>query len=250
MQEMKARFVVLYSIIMLLCWPLAVASPETSDCMNSPTGSGNPRNYILAWMILPGEISPDSSETVSIIGRLPPFSWLVNGYGFHLESSDGIVNTLRADEDACGSAEITVTDNLGNFITGYVRCTAGEWGESIEGCILAQQPDLIPESLVDANGQGKYRTIRKILGKYRQTQTRWGPTSRLWGPCPHDYCDEFCASSVYCHPAYGCDPCLLSEEDLPCRNAGYINTSCPPSCRMWCFCTTEYFYQEWICKSE
>ncbi len=68
--------------------------------------------------------------TVAITGGIGPYSWSVSGTGFTLdaEMTDDELNTLNADDTACGSATITVTDFCGEEAIGYVRCiTVGDW---------------------------------------------------------------------------------------------------------------------------
>ncbi|MBA7630061.1 hypothetical protein ES703_37569 [subsurface metagenome] len=74
-------------------------------------------------------IDPEDSIPISVTGGLGPYKWSVEGTGFSLgapTTEDG-VNLLNSDGAACGSATITVTDACGTMVTGYVRCTAGQW---------------------------------------------------------------------------------------------------------------------------
>jgi hypothetical protein len=250
MKEIKNYLIALYSILFVLCGPLTAVMSESTDCMNCPTIPGEVGDYFLIWKILPATLNENSSESVAVEGKLPPFSWSVSGTGFRLADSEGSVNELLADDGACGAAEITVTDNEGNTITGYVRCSNGSWGNRTEGCIFsggAVRVSLNSERFILRD---KDKVIQKESGKYRQTQKYWGPTSLQWGQCPQEGCDDFCTTSENCHPEYGCEPCLISEQSLPCYNSGYLSSSCPPYCRRWCYCTTEYFYEEWICNPE
>ena len=79
----------------------------------------------------PETIAPDTNETINIFGCRPPFTWSVSGNGFDLDwyETEGLFNTLIADDTACGAAEITITDTEGASATGYVRCTIGQWLE-------------------------------------------------------------------------------------------------------------------------
>ena len=58
-----------------------------------------------------------------------PYSWSVSGTGFTLDNAvtTGLTNTLNADATACGTATITVTGCGSTVVTGYVRCTTGQW---------------------------------------------------------------------------------------------------------------------------
>jgi hypothetical protein len=74
-------------------------------------------------------IDPDDQIALSVTGGRGPYEWSVEGAGFSLgasETGDG-VNLLNSGETACGSAAITVSDACGFEVTGYVRCTAGQW---------------------------------------------------------------------------------------------------------------------------
>ena len=67
----------------------------------------------------------------------PPYSWSLSGTGFHFGNVSGPTTAttdedlegleLWADDTACGSGTITVTDVCGNTGTDYIRCTTGQW---------------------------------------------------------------------------------------------------------------------------
>jgi len=100
-----------------------------------PTVTADPHiseGWYLAWDLdNPDEIDPDDSKFIRIEGSRPPFTWTVNGEDFVLEregvETRELFNILHAGVDACGAAEITVTDKYGTSITGYVRCSNGKW---------------------------------------------------------------------------------------------------------------------------
>jgi hypothetical protein len=107
------------------------------ECWNREGGgqtvTGN-YNYFSGWFPAfqydpnnPEEIDRSSSEAISVIGGISPYTWSVSGNGFNLSQSQttGLSNTLNADGTACGAATITVTDACGDTATGYVRCTKG-----------------------------------------------------------------------------------------------------------------------------
>lgn len=79
------------------------------------------------------EIDPNSSVTINVIGGIPPYTWSVSGNGFGLSQiqTNGLSNTLHADDTACGTATIIMTDACSQTVTGYVRCTSGRW-ETVE----------------------------------------------------------------------------------------------------------------------
>lgn len=87
--------------------------------------------YVIAWDYGSSveTIARETSETVYATANNTPLTWSVSGTGFSLEhaETEGSGNVLHADETACGSAEITVTGCDGQQVTGYVRCTEGQW---------------------------------------------------------------------------------------------------------------------------
>jgi len=96
----------------------------------------------LAWSDgNPETIAPDSWVTVAVSGDKAPYSWSVSGTGFWFDAGHTITSMenagtsvdLYADETACGSATISVTGGC-QSVTGYVRCTAGRWGDWIIIC--------------------------------------------------------------------------------------------------------------------
>jgi len=84
----------------------------------------------LAWSEdNPETIDRNDQVAVSVTGGVGPYNWSVQGTGFSLgtsETEDG-VNLLNSDASACGPATIKVTDACGTTVTGYVRCTVGQW---------------------------------------------------------------------------------------------------------------------------
>ena len=98
-----------------------------------PTTSGEvtyQEDWRLQWAPdNPQEIAQNQSVTLHVINGAAPYTWSVAESGFSLAATDnaGDANTLFADNTACGSATITVTDSVGDSVTGYVRCTTGQW---------------------------------------------------------------------------------------------------------------------------
>lgn len=77
-------------------------------------------------------VARNANCTVAILdtlGKGGPYSWAVSGTGFTLTDATtiGLSNTLNADATACGTATVTVTGCGGTAVTGYVRCTTGNW---------------------------------------------------------------------------------------------------------------------------
>jgi len=87
-------------------------------------------SYALEWSEgNPEEMTAEESTTISIDGDCPPYTWKVSGEGFSIGASitEEEFNTLNSDADVCGSAAITVKDNCGEEISGYVRGGNGNW---------------------------------------------------------------------------------------------------------------------------
>ena len=100
--------------------------------------------YDLSWLFYwnpdnPQEIDRNSSVEISVIGGFPPYTWSVSGNGFSLSlnETEGSSNALIADSTACGAATIEVIDNYGVPVTGYVRCTAGQWVDESVLCYVS-----------------------------------------------------------------------------------------------------------------
>jgi hypothetical protein len=246
----KKIIICLFAILLLLFVTSNTVSVDDSGCSDSPTIIENPIDYFLRWALLPATFDPDSFATVAVEGNLPPFSWSVSGSGFELELAEGAVNTLEAYEDACGTAEITVSDSAGNTLIGYVRCSNGGWGESIDGCIVSGEN---ADSCFSAGGGSGWGggTFIVIQGKYKQTQVISGSSHFEWEECPSERCSNYCATASQCDPGLGCEPCLFKDKnEIPCINAGYAGSSCPNACRAWCSCNKQLYYQEWQCSGE
>lgn len=117
----------------------------------------------------PETIGQDDEVAVSVIGGIPPFHWAVSGSGYSLGASttEDRVNLLISDESACGSAEITVTDDCGQEVTGSIRGTEGEWintGEKIcpWSAIKAATEMYHPPSIYEFTGvHGKWKVVHK-----------------------------------------------------------------------------------------
>jgi hypothetical protein len=67
-------------------------------------------------------IAVDGTAVVAIAGSGGPFTWAVTGTGYTLAESTttGLTNQLNAASNACGDAEITVTNAFGDSATGTV----------------------------------------------------------------------------------------------------------------------------------
>lgn len=193
-----------------------------------------------------GEVGGNSSKKVYVEGGCGgPYTWTTQETGFYFNSglTDKNITTestqarLYTNNSACGVATIDVVDGFGAEATGYVRSSNGRWANKTNGCIIPGEPDgpSYPSS-------SRYRTE----GKYYQFQD----TEKAyleWGKCPGD-CGQSCKTDKGCHPVYGCSDCIFPFPDYLCKNSGYAGNPCPPVCRRWCSCTSELWYQEWVCN--
>lgn len=102
--------------------PVGDCFPCVVECIEDPA---------MAWDYeTSGEtVAPGGSVVVAITGLNAPFSWSVSGTGFSLEHSttEGVSNTLHADEATCGAAIITVTGCDNRIVVGSINCTIGQW---------------------------------------------------------------------------------------------------------------------------
>lgn len=76
----------------------------------------------------PETINPGESLPLPFPGGRPPFNWQVSGPGFSLAQESTINgNVLYADDTACGTASILITDACGITAEKGVRSTDGIW---------------------------------------------------------------------------------------------------------------------------
>ena len=179
----------------------------------------------------PEEIDRNSSVTISVIGGTPPYSWSVSGTGFHFESVTGPttitiglkVVQLWADDIACGSATITITDSAGQTATGYVRCSTGQWtymgycqsaliGDTY-GCDVHSGPFLIEYIGGDERWATRHVNMRCATNDS-------GPATGVWVNCPLGVIPPPFSPirSDICNCA--CGPCYLGV-------IGYYKWECP-----------------------
>lgn len=116
------------------------------------------------------EIDRENSVGIAITGLNGPFIWTVSGTGFTLEheTTEGLANTLHADETASGLATIIVTGCDGTIVTGYVRCSPGQWVLKVYNwcttvtdppCIFNCQDKEVLGYLSTTVTEGKFQTI-------------------------------------------------------------------------------------------
>jgi len=126
----KISLIILISSFYLHLSGLTVAEECWKSKGGGPTFPGNLKYLKFQYdPNNPDVIDRNSSVEISIIGGIPTYTWEVSGNGFILSegATKGLNNTLIANDTACGTATITVTDKGGASCTGYVRCTAGSW---------------------------------------------------------------------------------------------------------------------------
>jgi hypothetical protein len=116
---------------LILCLYLSGMAVGADPCFQGFSTIPGSVKYAFKWdPTNPEEVNPNSNVEIKVIGGKSPYFWSVNEEnGFSLEHGEtsGLYNTLHADSSACGAAEIVVTDDLGEIVTGYVRCTTGQW---------------------------------------------------------------------------------------------------------------------------
>ena len=197
-------------------------------------------------------VARNNSVGIAILDGLGPYDWSIAGTGFTLGSAQtsGVSNTVIADGAACGTATITVTDQCGGSVTGYVRCTTGHWNLVGNGCVLSGAPDTVIE--------GPYCAIEmlKVEGKYQQRQT----VNTSEGVSGSPDCGNYCDASANCvGGGLGCTDCLTwtCEMRTPWGCVGDATT-----CGFWychhfgydcdhtygyCQCNYVLQYSEWVC---
>jgi hypothetical protein len=109
------------------CWDRAGGGPTVTGNYTYPPFRYDPNN--------PDVIDRNNSIPIRVIGGIPSYTWEVTDTGFILSegATKGLTNTLIANDTACGTATIIVTDKRGDSCTGYVRCTAGSWAKKETG---------------------------------------------------------------------------------------------------------------------
>jgi hypothetical protein len=211
------------------CWDCEGGGPTVSGNYTYPPFQYDPDN--------PDEIDRNNSIPICVIGGIPPYTWQVSGNGFSLSegATKGLTNTLIANDTACGTATITVTDTYGVPVTGYVRCTTGQWSPAWPGVS------------VDSKEKGDYCTnpnCKTSTGSY----TKYGAVGKYY----YRYYSSRSSSYWHCQP--GCEP-ICSE----CGPDGDGKTGV---CHMTLsdgnltleitdgicgFCYATLYRQEWVC---
>ncbi len=163
-------------------------------------------------------IARNGSGTVAVLGGTGPYSWTVSGTGFTLDHSItvGLSNTLNADNTACGSAEITVTDKCGQTVTGYIRETDNSHWQAQAGevnqCKLAGGTG----SWYQSGSPAPLRRRVDVIVGNRKMHVLVNAASSTTGGCPGKTCENanygsgYTKCSDYCEfkaPVIGCIEC-------------------------------------------
>jgi hypothetical protein len=227
--------------------------PETIKYSESWNLQWDPNN--------PEEMSRETQVILSVIGGRPPYNWSVSGNGFSLADSQtqGLSNTLFADNTACGAAAISVTDSRSGSAGGSVRIPdQGQWVLISQTC---EMPGAPTTSWVDL-GWGLWRAA-KIAGGQKQETTIFQYS--VFGNSAFDQedCDDggesVCAASCthhsLCWDPEGCDVCLTPPNPFPyavdpCGTGltETLNKSGPQAWKTDCvFCGPTYpNYNRWV----
>ena len=146
-------------------------------------------------------IGQSDSVAIAVIANNTPLTWSVSGTGFSLEHAEtaGVGNILHAGAGACGPATIICTGCDGQSVTGYVRCTTGQWviieklSEGDSACMGVGAPFWLYGTWWAGIG-GKY----KVEEYMELTHTH--------GYSPNNLCPGEC--TPYCEELHPCETCL------------------------------------------
>lgn len=206
------------------------------------------------------EVNRGGAGLVAITGLNAPFTWSVSGVGFSLahETTEGVTNTLDADDTACGSAMVTVTGCDDRSASGYVRCSTGQWVEKATTCQMGgRQGSLI-------NSGSNWYLVEAIEGNKKQTEKRTYTGSRNLSGCEDivGTCAQFASAECAGVPCLSCGGrCAAMGPWLPydcgghdCRNECYRYWSGSNEC-WWVTLSVSQFgdggatwqYFEWEC---
>jgi hypothetical protein len=191
----KIVFMILTSVFCLYLTGLTVADECWNGEGGGPTFTGN-HNYPSGWFPEfqydpnnPDEIDRNSSVEISVIEGFPPYTWEVSGTGFSLSegATEGLTNTLIADDTACGSAIITVTDKYGAMVSGSLReKNHGHWvckgAASQFGFGYPCTSVWGPADLIYISGYQKWVVGRGAAPNPATCCTTW-PSRPYWGGC-------------------------------------------------------------------
>jgi hypothetical protein len=180
---------------------------------------------------------------ISFIGGRLPYTWEISGNGFWLDDqytqtttlTDTYSTLIYADEDACGSALITVTDDCGTTGEGSIRATEGRWTGWIE-------VDSISSYDVCEGTGATYKVNRTacedLFNMYRWYAKAWPNGQSLGVPKP------WCGQGVECSGVGGA--CVLTVSDGPCSyelNAAKSHLGSKAG-----LAKMQLFRSEWVCE--
>lgn len=186
-------------------------------------------------------MSPDSYGGVVVTGGKSPYTWSIRGKGFAF-SDDGTIRdavtegstiTVFALSDACGSANIYVTDGCSSA-GGAIRSTDGQWVAQPspgDNC-----PSISGEVVYDA----QHGTWTVISGAYKFIQS----SSLTYASLTEQDCD-------LCTPVQdqtiSCIPGWEDDVGVCIKIADYctLHGTCPGNW-LWCYRHQKYLYK-WDC---
>jgi hypothetical protein len=261
MPNLKRLYILIFILVYLIFLPI---NPSFAGYCDECNNSGGPSTVSGNYEEPPGwkdtfRYDPDNPQTVerndsvtiNVIGGKSPYTWVVSGTGFSLDQPETteLSNQLNADSTACGSAEITVTDNDGVPVTGSVREPNDSYSKWIE------QPELentCPEPGVATSSEWAWGATR-IVGKIKiREEAVQGQDCRYSSGCD---CDTWQWS--------GCEGLEFAPNCSPRGTSRCITASPLPGGRFlngygygcmvdskWCWCVCNKFTRVsyWECR--
>ncbi len=115
----------------------------------------------------PETIGYRQTVSIAVTGGRPPFAWSVSGdFTLGAAETQGRANTLGAEEGACGSVGVTVTDADGKTVVCTLRHTDGKWKALpvSPDCIISGPPSGDDHTVLI---EGRYRVDESKIMRYR-----------------------------------------------------------------------------------
>ena len=190
-----------------------------------------PPETVVSWdNVLSDEtVARNGIAGVYVQDGLGPYTWSVAGTGFSIPATTaGVQNVLSADNTACGTATITVTDYCGDSTTGYVRCDTGNWCEiTFDSCIISG-------AITEGDGETRIQDKWKLVEVWGVTcsSAGFGCSGAVWGMCVNNYDTCHCLEPGSCHTTMGCTQCL--NHGGICNQAGYAKLCFSPADCLCC----------------
>ena len=220
---------------------------QPPDCPPNMPTLQDTVNYKDSWRFRwdpnnPNTMGRQTQVTLRVRGGKPPYRWSVSGRGFRLaySRSKGMSNILYANNSACGSAFITVSD-FQDVVKGSVRVpTHGSWRLKGYYCGLP------------GPGPSAMGWITYIRGGKKQRQRSYN-NCEWWLGIPGStiaQVDDWIVSNCPSRPN-----CISTNKWVPgpgpCQDAGWLwSTNHPPTpdCNSRIgFIVGELMYYEWKC---